>query len=70
MKNVKKMPRILVCAPSNSAADFIAERLFRTPMLHDKFIRFFPLKQEGIFNIKLDKLKTYHMLFKILCMDK
>jgi Rad3-related DNA helicase len=28
MKDPKKVPRILVCAPSNTAADFIAERLY------------------------------------------
>lgn len=70
MKNLKKIPRILVCAPSNTAADFIAERLYQIPLLQDKVIRFYPDKREDIFNIDLDRLKPYHMLFKILFMDK
>ena len=70
MKNLKKIPRILVCAPSNTAADFIAERLFQIPLLQDKVIRFYPDKREDIFNIDLDRLKPYHMLTKILYMDK
>jgi hypothetical protein len=70
MKNLNNIPRILVCAPSNSAADFIAERLFQIPLLQDKIIHYYPDKQEDIFNIKLDKLKPYHMLFKILYIDK
>jgi Rad3-related DNA helicase len=70
MKNLKKVPRILVCAPSNTAADFIAERLFQIPKLQDKVIRFYPDKREDVFNINVDKLKPYHMLFKILFMDK
>jgi DNA polymerase III delta prime subunit len=28
MKNPAEMPKILICAPSNTAADFIAERLY------------------------------------------
>jgi len=70
MKNLKKIPRILVCAPSNTAADFIAERLFQIPLIQDKVIRFYPDKREDIFNIDLDRLKPYHMLSKILYMDK
>jgi hypothetical protein len=70
MKNLKKIPRILVCAPSNTAADFIAERLFQIPLIQDKVIRFYPDKREDIFNIDVDKLKPYHMLSKILYMDK
>ena len=70
MKNLKKIPRILVCAPSNTAADFIAERLYQIPLIQDKVIRFYPDKREDIFNIDLDRLKPYHMLSKILYMDK
>ena len=70
MKNLNKIPRILVCAPSNTAADFIAERLFQIPLIQDKVIRFYPDKREDIFNINVDKVKPYHMLSKILYMDK
>lgn len=66
MKNLKNVPRILVCAPSNTAADIIAERLFQIPYLQDKIIRFYPDKREDIFNINIEKLKPYHMLSKIL----
>jgi hypothetical protein len=69
MKNLKKIPRILVCAPSNTAADFIAERHFQIPLIQDKVIRFYPDKREDIFNIDVDKLKPYHMLAKILYRD-
>ena len=27
MKNIEEPPKLLICAPSNTAADFIAERL-------------------------------------------
>jgi Rad3-related DNA helicase len=41
MKDIENQPKVLVCAPSNTAADFIAERLTEIPMLHDKVIRFY-----------------------------
>ncbi len=70
MKDLNKIPRILVCAPSNTAADFIAERLFQIPLLQDKIIRFYPDKREDIFNINIERLKPYHMLARILYRDK
>jgi hypothetical protein len=54
MKNWKNVPRILDCAPSNTAADFIAERVYQIPMLMDKVIQFYPDKREDVFNINLD----------------
>jgi hypothetical protein len=44
-------PKILICAPSNTAADFIAERLSQIPMLYNKFIRFESQRRENIFNL-------------------
>lgn len=70
MKDMNKHPRILVCAPSNTAADFIAERLYQIPQLQDKVIRFYPDKREDIFNINIEKLKPYHMIAKILYRDQ
>jgi MoxR-like ATPase len=53
IKKFGKVPHILVCAPSNTAADFIAERLFKIPMLRYKMIRFYPDKREDILNINI-----------------
>lgn len=33
MKNKEDTPKVLICAPSNNAADFIAERLQQIPSL-------------------------------------
>ena len=33
MKDIANQPKVLICAPSNTAADFIAERLHQVPML-------------------------------------
>jgi hypothetical protein len=64
------MPKVLVCAPSNTAADYIAERLYQIPMLQDKMVRFYSDKREDIFNINIERLKPYHLLYKILFMDR
>jgi Rad3-related DNA helicase len=42
MKDFQDTSKVLVCAPSNTAADFIAERLFQIPLLQDKVIRYYP----------------------------
>ena len=69
MKNIKDPPRVIVCAPSNTAADFIAERLMTIPSLYGKIIRFYPSKREDIFNIKMENVKPYTLLSKIIFMD-
>jgi hypothetical protein len=33
MKNIQDPPKVIVCAPSNTAADFIAERMMEIPLL-------------------------------------
>lgn len=70
MKDIEKLPKILVCAPSNTAADYIAERLYQIPSLQDKIIRFSSERREDIFNLDLKKLKSYNLIHKIIYMDK
>jgi Rad3-related DNA helicase len=69
MKNIQDQPKVIVCAPSNTAADFIAERLIQIPLLQDKVIRFYPSKREDIFNLKLENIKPYTLMSKFLYMD-
>lgn len=69
MKNIENQPKVLVCAPSNTAADFIAERLMQIPLLNDKIIRYYPSKREDIFNIKMENVKPYTLLSKFVFMD-
>lgn len=56
----------MICAPSNTAADFIAERMAQIPSVKDKIIRFYPEKREDIFNLDIENLKPYHLLSKFL----
>ena len=60
--------KILICAPSNYAADLIAERLHSIPLLQEKFIRYYSNKQRDIFNMKIENLKPYSMEYKVLHM--
>jgi regulator of nonsense transcripts 1 len=69
MKQIEDPPKVLVCAPSNTAADFIAERLMTIPSLYGKIIRFYPSKREDIFNIKMENVKPYSLLSKFVYMD-
>ncbi len=69
MKDTQDKSKILVCAPSNTAADFIAERLFKIPSLKDKMIRYYPPKREDIVNLKLENIKPYTLMSKLLLMD-
>jgi hypothetical protein len=69
MKDLTDTSKVLVCAPSNTAADFIAERLIQIPMLQDKVIRYYPSKREDIFNLKLENIKPYTLMSKLLFMD-
>jgi len=49
--------KILVCAPSNAAANNLAERLSKLPILKNKMARYFPTKRQDLFN--LDKKQIY-----------
>jgi hypothetical protein len=42
MKNTEEPPKVIVCAPSNTAADFIAQRMMQIPSLNGKIIRYYP----------------------------
>ena len=64
---LQKGKKILICAPSNSAADNIAERLAK--VLDKPFIRFYSAVKEHISNIRLDLLKPYHLAYKLLEID-
>ncbi|TNV84047.1 hypothetical protein FGO68_gene3258 [Halteria grandinella] len=69
MKDTFNTPRIIICAPSNTAADLIAERLQSIPMLSNQFIRFYSEKRENLFNIDetniMPNTLLYRMLFKM-----
>jgi len=69
MKDTHDTSKVLVCAPSNTAADFIAERLIQIPLLQDKVIRYYPSKREDIFNLKLENIKPQTLMSKLLFMD-
>jgi hypothetical protein len=59
---------ILICTPSNAAADLIAERLRFIPDLNGNFIRLESEHREDIYNIDLTKVKEYQLLYKLLTM--
>jgi superfamily II DNA or RNA helicase len=69
MKNRQIPPRILICAPSNAAADHIAERLALIPSLHGKFLRMYSGKREDIFNITAETLKPNTLMHRIVYLD-
>ena len=56
--------KILVCAPSNTAADYLAERLY--PLLNDKMVRFYPTKREDLFNLTKDNVKPFTLLAAVI----
>lgn len=59
MKDIENPPKVIICAPSNTAADFIAERMQQIPILQNKFIRFYSERREDIFNIDIENIKPY-----------
>jgi hypothetical protein len=56
----------MICAPSNTAADLIAEELHKIPYLQEKFIRFYSSKKEDIFNFTPANLRPYYLQSRIL----
>jgi Rad3-related DNA helicase len=58
--------KIMVCAPSNTATENIAERLWNHPYLRDKFVRLQSQRREDILNMTEESLKPYHLMHKLL----
>ncbi len=61
-----KNEKILVCAPSNTAIDFIAERLYQMPDIKDKFVRIYPDSREDLFTLDETTIKPYSILNYVL----
>ena len=71
MKETEIPPRILLCAPSNTAADMIADRMRSIPALSNKFIRFYSEKREDMFNITPENIIPDTLFHKMLfCLDE
>ncbi len=70
MKNYQAGMKILVCAPSNSASDLLAERLFSVLPLQSKIIRYQSTRKEDIFNVNPYNVRPYTLLSKILFMSE
>jgi len=51
--------QILVVAPSNAAADNIAERLYKIPAFHGLFLRIYGDKREDLFHCTKKTLKEH-----------
>lgn len=56
--------KILICAPSNSAADNIAERLQSVVMFQNRFIRVSSEQREDILNFEKSEKKQYNLVTK------
>lgn len=58
--------KILICAPSNTATDFIADRLHLIPYLRDKFVRVYPENLEYLYNLDETNIKPYSLLYHVI----
>jgi len=59
---------ILICAPTNFAADVIAKVLYNHAELSQRILRVYSFEKEDLFNIKPETLQPYTALFKIVYM--
>ena len=64
--NLLSKEKILVCAPSNAAANNLAERLSKIPILKDKMARYYPTRRLDIFNLNLKKVDPLSVLKMII----
>ena len=55
----EKSQKILICTPSNAAADNIAERLSGIEFLKGKYVRIVTEKLENIMHAKIDNLMDF-----------
>lgn len=65
-KNFKSSDKILICAPSNSVADLLAERMYESKFLRDKFVRMHTESREDLFKMRLNTVKKYSLLHHAL----
>ena len=64
--NLLSKEKILVCAPSNAAANNLAERLSKLPILKNKMARYYPTRRLDIFNLNLKKVDPLSVLKMII----
>ncbi len=64
--NLLSKEKILVCAPSNAAANNLAERLSKLPILKNKMSRYYPTRRLDIFNLNLKKVDPLSVLKMII----
>jgi hypothetical protein len=56
----------LICAPSNTALDFIADKMDSIPCLKGKFVLLLPRSRIDIFRLDETKIKPYHLISHVL----
>ena len=57
---------ILICAPSNAAANLIAERLAKIEGLKDKYIRLCSAKREDVLHTDWTSIKPHQLLSTVM----
>jgi len=57
--------KILICAPSNTAADFIALKLSDVWSLRDHIVRVLTDYRENIIHADFEKIDKYNLLYKV-----
>mmetsp|Transcript_41119 Transcript_41119/g.53968 ORF Transcript_41119/g.53968 Transcript_41119/m.53968 type:complete len:103 (-) Transcript_41119:694-1002(-) len=50
----------------NFTADLVAQELFKLEVLKKKVLRLFSMVREDVFNIKIEELPEYSVLYKML----
>ena len=58
--------KILVCAPSNAAANNLADRLSKLPILKNKMARYFPTKRQDLFNLDKKQIHPHSVMQMII----
>lgn len=57
--------KILICAPSNTAADFIALKLNDVKSLRNHFVRVITDYRENLIHADFDKIDSYSLLYRV-----
>jgi hypothetical protein len=56
----------LICAPSNTALDFIADKMERISCLKGRFVRLLPRSRVDLLDLDETKIKPYHLIYHVL----